>query len=558
MVDFAELLSKRDVIGCQKKIQALAESLPNDVLSWEETLVSLAGAIAHYFYKDALQAILSELPPSLLEPFYIRLLNTEKLSADIIFDLTGFIITKKDLRDAHAINLLRLLLFSPYPIERKQLITLTERLDAQCLGKFLLELRENAFQGHIEGVKKNVDGAAEDNYQFKYQIFLTALTLDANSSAFKLPMVIQNNPFLANLIIIKRISCANPENYNKIINELMMNAECYDWQDPRFKDAVLPVFKRVLTSLDQKEANRLLSRYGQLAHSGHPSTEDRVRLVDQFYFTNDSIEKLLHFIQTLAHQDPTFIINFLTLTAINNKELKEKLLALIDIEAFPGLIGHLYVLGKISLENHEPSGIFECFIRVFCQKLKALKSKEELMHGFAEQYQYLPETAQLQLMSEMNKQLADRLSLQVQWLLTVKKIQAGTSVLWPFYDELIKAYPDRHDILQPLLKALTQEDLLELYVYLVKKKAPPESYHGFQQLFSNTENTTALFFLMSNTPAIPQELLSGFVDSLDDSRVIALLDRLIQKKIRKQRVWQYVKSSHAEILPASRFVRKHQ
>lgn len=529
MVDFCKLFAKKDAEACREQIGYLRATLPDEVMAWEEVLISLTCAVEQEFSPESMSAVLDELPFNICKAFFKRLTSSAELSPECMKTMVAFILEKEELRNDDCNELISILLLSPFPIAANDLNALIARVNPQKLGDILLELHQQSSDLIFDSQKDRSSQKINRHYQLKYEVLLTALCIHASNPDFKLSLLINDNPFLANLIIINRLRhVENESQRQKIIEDLFKQNTRYDWQDGVFKKMVLPELAKVLAKADSDKSIELFSKYIKLKHDRHPTIKDRIHLLDECYQINGSVDFINRCIQA-ADTDNNFLINFLTNSKLNDSKLNIKLLENIPQENLPDFVGHMLAMNHIAVQQRAYSFLFENFIFVFCQRIKKANEPFSELMALAKAAERLPEPAIEQLVKEVTQQVAGDLLLQSYWLTAALQIFPNKKSLLPYCCAFLCNFWKKSELLLPLLQNLSSEDLVMLYTLMVQEKAPAPSYDIFKTLFSESDRHPQLFYLLLNTPAIHQELLNDLIQKLDDKNLLTLIDELLNK-----------------------------
>lgn len=533
MVDFCKLFAKKDSAACCEQLRHLKSTLPDEAAAWEETLIALTSAVEVAFSPGLLLTVLYELPFNVCKAFYNRLVTSLELSADCISILAQFVIAKKELGSEQASELIRILLLSPFPVAPTDLNPLVTRIHPQKLSAILLDLHRqsgNFIRHQPEKSEKNLHlNAAPSACQLKYEALLTALCIHASSSDFKLPVLVNGHSFLANLIIMHRIHHAENEmQWQNIIEDLLHQGQHYDWQDRAFKRTVLPCLAKVLAGVKVEKAAEFFVQYAELKQNRSPTLTDKIRLLEDCYQRVGSIELVSKCTQALG-SDGSFLVNFLTYNSLNDSHLNIKLLEALPLEDLPRFVGHMLALSSMSIQEHVRSLLFENFISVFCQRLKKASHPYRDLLALATAAASLPEPAVEQLLKAIGEQLSDELVLYSQWLQAVLATFPQVKNLLPYCSAFLCRHGKNSELLLPLLKGMSSENLLSLYVLMVQEKAPPAAYSIFKRLFSSLDRQPQLFFLLVNAPTIHQQLLNDLIQQLDDRNLLTLIEALLSK-----------------------------
>lgn len=530
MVDFIKLLSQQDVVACQRQLTDLISELSNDPAAWEEPLMALTQAMDQHYSSQVLAMVLNTLPKAQLETFVAQLMSLNSLPPEAAQTVTAFLLPQPQLSNEHFSRLIKSLFCSSYALADEALVLICSKLEPKVLSSLFGALRQQMPHKLSEFKDKSSKKQMTLSYQKKHDILLNTLCVHASNSVFLFANLIQDNPELANLIVMRRLSYAKDERtVQKIIDDLLYNGHFFDWQAPDFKASVLPKFCELLSSKELPEATALFKDYARLEKKGLISRENIIRFLDKLYLTKHSVDLLLACVQSIDDADASFIINFLTLSELQESEIIEKLIALLPFEMLPNLTGHVMALGQGQLQGKFQVNLFEKFISAFCQRLQERKQTQVSLRQMAEIAKDLPPSAQEQLLRSFKQTLSAVPTIYAEWLKAALFIYDDRSLLIPFCYQLILEQAQNVDLLLPLLKPLQSKDTLRLFVHFHQQKAPVTAYEVFKRLFSAEEKFSHLCYVLTETPVIPQDVLQDFLRVLNDKTLLTLLDSLFVK-----------------------------
>ena len=530
VVDFVKPISNKDITACQRLIADLKNSLPNEVAYWEQPLVSLVKGIELHFDDETLLAILEALPAKINEALILKLLTQGDHHSSYLNTLVTHINTLESNR-AHQVSLIYNVLSSPIPLsDQPETQELLFKLSAKEQGALLNHLRNQADQCLIK--KKDQDLSynqkkLNQTYKANFQQLLLFLTIHASKTETTLQISLSEDPTLSNLIIGQLLEATLGEKkQKKLLINLFKESNNYDWSDPFFNKIIRTKLITIIASLPAEELKEYLNPYVTISLQQHHYITNIIDFLDELYTETTNIPLITHCLKAIDDEELIFTSNFLTHSKTFDRALRQHILKTIDICRLVNFYSYIIVLGQM---GHDPDReLFTDYMSIFCDHLKTQPCPQELFNQFISHIPVLSiDEERLVITTILNHLPApEQKSL---WLQALIKAYKNKTSLLPYCLQFIQEHPDEFHLLLPVLKNMTSEDLLDLYLLMQTKGLNKKSFHCFRELFKDREKLPQLFYILINTPTVNHELLNEFIAPLDDATIISLVDNLLTK-----------------------------
>jgi hypothetical protein len=527
MVDFVKPFANKNITACQSIITDLKNQLANNAVSWEQPLASLVKAIEQNYHYETLLTILKELSPEIIEALFLRLLSSGDFNSSCLKALVDYVNAIPSDARAHQVALINSVLSSPVSFtahtETQELIL---KLNTNEQVLLLTQLGNQTHRGLPNTSlthQKNIDQKFNENFQQ----LLMLLIIRASKTEQSLQSALSSDPVLANLLMIKLLETTESELKQKnLIISVFKNSKLYDWTKPHFNQIIQSKLITLVTNLPVKELRDLFKSYAHISRQHHHSATNLIPFIDTLYSTTKDLDILTHCLEVADDADHSFIVGFLTYSKTFDRNVKQICLRKIDIKLLVMLCGHIIALDQMSPDPEQH--LFSDYLLVLGDQLKNAPHDIELFEQLVSNISFLPKNNKTLAITTITTRLTtpEHKSL---WLQALIRNTKNKSSLMPYCFRFIKENPDKFHLIVPIIKHLENEDLLALYLLMIKGKIDKTAFQCFKELFKEIKKRPQLFYILTNAPVINHELLDELITQLDDKSLISLLAYLLTK-----------------------------
>ncbi|KTD62562.1 hypothetical protein [Legionella spiritensis] len=495
------------------------QALIDDVIQWMNSL---------QYSPKSLQTVLFHLPLPEREKFYQRVLEMAKETPKWLDVLVHFVMTHHTDTDydseinQHLYTLASYLLQSPVLYDMDDIKQLSLLVSTNQLVRITFQLRAIAATYVAKENKKKSSTDLRQQYLQKYENLATVLTARATTSEEEYQELANFNAELANLLMSKRLkSCRNLFGKQQtIVMELLENISRYNWQDGQFNALAMEHIAQTLAKMPHDELTRYFKPYYEHRKN---NIHEITRFLDLFFQKTYDSSKLLACLTDNDDKDNTLTINYLTHTQTHDPFLIEQCFARLNETQLITLCCH--VMAMKQLLNQEYTPLINTYCKVLADKIGSLKLPEPAFNNLAKQIAFLPEASQEELIHLIFAQFPKNPALQYQWLQALLTSDCCKTTLLSYSRTILKQ--SRPDEQIALLKAFSHENLLALYLHLVRQQSPPDEFSGFVKLFKDFSNQDILVYFLCNTPLIHPAFLDQVMPDIDSKTLITLIEELL-------------------------------
>ena len=523
MVDFVKPISNKDVTACQLLINDLKKHLPDDPTAWEQPLISLTKGIEHYHHHETLLGIMHLLSPQINEALFIRLISSPDFNYLCLNSLIEYInhLFSERVTQVRLINYLltsRVSLLN-HPEAQELLLKLNAK-EQRILLTQLNDLEKQCAPIINEETQYPNQRKLNQTYKENYKQLLSLLTTAASAKEITEQGALCDDPCLANLLLMQlREIEQNEAQQKKLLSHVLKEKNQYDWDNPLFNKTIKRQLIALFAMSSAKELKDLFKQYSQI--TGQHYATDYIQFLDELYAATQNSDLISHCIDAIDDGDYSITINFLTRSKINNQALRLLCLKKIGIEQLASICGHMVALSQ--MEHQE---LFTDYINVLCSHLKKLPSPQQLLLQLAINIHSLPINEEQIAITTISNSLKTTELISL-WLQTLVQLPHHKTSILPHCFQFIKENSAKFHLILPVLKNLSREDLLTLYLLMLSKGVNKNVFHCFAELFKDVETHPQLFYILSHTPAIHHDLLHEFITPLDDKTLISLIDSIL-------------------------------
>ncbi|WED42584.1 hypothetical protein [Legionella cardiaca] len=527
-----DALAHSNKVKISQTIQSLTELIDVKAQNlWQDILSRLISWIEKHNQNDDILILLQHLPLAQRERLYERLLESVDGNPPWLSPLTNYVISNRTSNginktlNLHFSKLASSILLSP-TICDENIGYLSLTLSTEQLVSLIFQLRAIAATYVSTTTEKQHQRFIEhrQTYLSKYEALVAALTVRATSSQAEYEQLIHGNSELANILLIKRLKIQTTANQQKeLINEFLKNSDKYDLHDPLFKAAITDSLLTVFKDLSKSDLSSYFKKY--YSDHIHKNLIEASRFLDLFFDKCHDKTKVLRCIDDIDDSDNTVTINFITTSKAQDNELTEDCLKRLNEQQLISLCGHIMALRHLMQHDTEP--LSAIYYRVLTKKIRMSPLAVQHLNDFARLIKIFPDEITEDAIKQIFANFSDNVQLRYQWLHALLIAEINKSMLLTSCQELFKALKTTEQL--ALLKFFTSDDLLALYLHMLRHNATEENFHCFVTLLQESDKQSLLLFMLLNTPLFNKSLLDQLLPFIDDRNLITVIEQLLEK-----------------------------